>query len=220
DVGNVDLAVADSAGSCAPQDRLNHRVRLLVADYHFQLDLGFEIYDVLGPTIQLGATLLSTESLNFVGGHTADTDPFELGSDRVQGERLDDRFDLFHAGFAQVRKLGAAPKASNERTCPPLPARALSIGPSDSHQFLVPRAAVSGCDWASSRCHPRSWQHTVPLRSREWTSTNRSGRAPWPADQPWSKLVSPSNPLHSLSKAPREERRRGIRVCCTVDKPR
>src|SRR5215475_14757171 len=30
DVGNVDLAVADSAGSCASQDRLNHRIGLLI----------------------------------------------------------------------------------------------------------------------------------------------------------------------------------------------
>src|SRR5262249_40137564 len=108
DIGNVDFAVADSAGPCPPQDSLNHRVRLLVAHNHFQLDLWLEVYDVLRAAIQLGATLLSTKSLNFVGGQTADTDPLELGADRVQGERLDDRFDLFHAGLAQVRKLGAA----------------------------------------------------------------------------------------------------------------
>src|SRR5581483_629143 len=97
DVGDVDFAVADSAGSGAAHYRLHHGIGLLVADNHLELYFGLEVDDVFRAAVKFGASLLPSEAFDFVGGQSADTDAFELRTDRIEGKRLDDGFDLLHA---------------------------------------------------------------------------------------------------------------------------
>jgi hypothetical protein len=65
-------------------------------DNDFDLDLGQEIHNVLGATIQLGVALLPAKSLHFGNGQAGDADFGQGFAHFVEFEGLDHGFDFFH----------------------------------------------------------------------------------------------------------------------------
>ena len=92
-----DLAVADAAGARGGLDRLDDALDQIVLDHHLDLHLGQEVDDIFGAAIELGMALLAAEALDLGDGDPADPDLVERVLHVVELERLDDRFDLFHA---------------------------------------------------------------------------------------------------------------------------
>src|SRR5690554_2592737 len=99
EVEDEDLAVADLAGAGGVLDRLDGLDAELVDDGRLDLDLGKEVDDVLGATVELGMALLATEPLHFGDGDALDHDPRKGLADLVELERLDVGGDEFH-GFS------------------------------------------------------------------------------------------------------------------------
>ena len=75
----------------------HHAIGQTVLDDHLQLHLGQEIDDIFGAAIQLGMALLPAEALRLGDGDAADADFVQRLLHLIQLERLDDRFDFFHA---------------------------------------------------------------------------------------------------------------------------
>ena len=73
------------------------RSTIAVGDDHLDLDLRQEIDDVFGAAIELGMALLAAEALDLGDGEAGDADLRQRLAHLVELERLDDRFDFFHA---------------------------------------------------------------------------------------------------------------------------
>ena len=104
DIGDVDLAVADSAG----------RARRIIASttasacssrmINSSLILG-EVDDVLGASVQLGATFLAAKTLDFVGRQAADPNAFSSArtASNVKGLIM---ASTFFIGLNRVSQIG------------------------------------------------------------------------------------------------------------------
>src|SRR5690554_3808469 len=91
-----DLAVADLAGVGRLEDRLDHRVELVVGHRDLELDLGQEVDHVLGPAVKLGVALLAAEPLDLGNRDAGHAGLGQRFAHVVEFERLDDRHDHLH----------------------------------------------------------------------------------------------------------------------------
>ena len=72
-------------------------VEQVVGEHDLDLHLGQEVDDVFGAAIELGVALLAAEALGLGDGDALQADLLQRLLHFVELERLDDRFDLFHA---------------------------------------------------------------------------------------------------------------------------
>ena len=61
------------------------------------LHLGQEIHDIFGAPVEFGVAFLAAEALGLGHGDALDADFLQRLFHLVEFERLDDRFDFFHA---------------------------------------------------------------------------------------------------------------------------
>ena len=97
------LTVTDLAGTGSGAHRLDSSVDLVIADPDLYLDLGLELHQVLGATIQFGMALLTAITFHFLDGHTVDTDLLQRFANVIKLERLDDCSHHFHVGSSPLR---------------------------------------------------------------------------------------------------------------------
>ena len=91
------LPVADLVGLCGLDDRLDGAVDLIVVEHDVDLHLGQEIHDIFGAAVELGMAFLPAESLDLDHREPLNANLLQRLLDLIKLERLDDRFDLFHA---------------------------------------------------------------------------------------------------------------------------
>lgn len=95
-----DLAIADAAGLGRLADRLDGAFHQGIRQNDLEFHLRQEIDHVLGTAIELGMALLAAETLRLDHGDALQADLLKGFLHLVEFERLDDRFDLLHAGRA------------------------------------------------------------------------------------------------------------------------
>src|SRR5438067_1778740 len=134
DIGDEDLAVTDLAGPGIAGDGFNHRLRHLIADRHFNLDLGKKIHGVFGTAINLGMSLLPPVTLNLTDRHSLYAKRRQRLTHFIKLEWLDDRRHEFHARPSPSAGSFAIPES---RTVPP--GRPMARNP----QFLVDSNAIA-----------------------------------------------------------------------------
>src|SRR5689334_20561337 len=96
DIGDEDLAVADTAGLGRLADGFDGAFDRVVAEHDLDLHLRQEIDDIFGATIEFGMAFLTSEALGLGYGDTLQSGLLKRFLHFVQLEWLDDRFDLFH----------------------------------------------------------------------------------------------------------------------------
>src|SRR5262245_5974224 len=114
------LSVADVAGLGSSDDDIGDLARQVVGHYHLDFYLRQEVHRVLAASVKLGVALLPPEPAHLGHRHADDADAGERLLDVVQLERLDDRFDFFHAGPPRSRPgampMPKPPSAENPRS--------------------------------------------------------------------------------------------------------
>ena len=121
-VRDEDLAVADAAGARGVHDRLDRPLDHVVLADHLDLHLGQEVHDVFGAAIELGVALLAAEPLGLDHGDALQPDLVQRFLHLVQLERLDDRFDLFHARSRPARRASSRRARRLRARCSGVPA--------------------------------------------------------------------------------------------------
>jgi hypothetical protein len=96
-VQHENLSVADTSGARGLLDRLQHRIQTIVGHDNLKLHLRQEIHDIFCAAIELSVALLAPEPLCLCDGDALDADFLQGVFHLIELERLDDRFDLFHA---------------------------------------------------------------------------------------------------------------------------
>src|SRR5581483_4982107 len=97
DLRHEDFAVADFAGTCGGEDRLDGFVGHFVAHDHFDLDLGEEVDGIFATTVKLGVALLSAVTAGLEDGHALDTCFEERIFDSIELGGLNNSFNLLHS---------------------------------------------------------------------------------------------------------------------------
>src|SRR5713226_9982879 len=93
---NEYFPVANFAGLGRADDRRHRRVHAVVRQDQFNFDFGQEIDRVFAAAVDLGMTLLATETLDFTHGHALDPRRAQGILHFFQLERLNDGFNFFH----------------------------------------------------------------------------------------------------------------------------
>src|SRR5713226_8956180 len=93
---NEYFPVANFAGLGRADDRRHRRVHAVVRQDQFDFDLGQEIDGVFAAAVDLGMTLLATETLDFTHGHALDPRRAQGILHFFQLERFNDGFNFFH----------------------------------------------------------------------------------------------------------------------------
>src|SRR5229473_2255438 len=96
DVGNEDLAVADTPGLGRTPDCVDRPLDQVIPDHDLDLDLGQKVHDVFRAAIEFGVAFLPPETLGFGDGDALQSDLLKCLFHLVELEWLDDGFDLFH----------------------------------------------------------------------------------------------------------------------------
>src|SRR3974390_3023592 len=94
--GEEDLAIANLARACRPDDGLHRFLDHRVAEHKLDLDLGDQVDGVLAAAIELRWTLLAARAAHFEERHALDADLLECGFYGFQAGGLDDGFDFGH----------------------------------------------------------------------------------------------------------------------------
>src|SRR6185437_2511839 len=102
DLGDENLAVADTPGLGGAADRVDRAVDEVVADHDLDLHLGQEIHDVFGAAIEFGMSLLPAETLGFGDSNALQSELLKRFFHLVELERLDDGFDLLHLSASRA----------------------------------------------------------------------------------------------------------------------
>ena len=97
--GDENLAVADLARVRGRRDGAQRILEFVVGDNDFELDLGQEVHDVLGASVDFGVPLLATKPLDLAGCHALDADGVQGFLDIVDLEGFDDGFDFLHGAL-------------------------------------------------------------------------------------------------------------------------
>src|ERR1700738_2561802 len=96
DVGNKDLAVADTPGLGRTPDRVDRPLDQVIPDHDLDFDLGQKVHDVFSAAIEFGVPLLPSETFGFGDGDALQSDLLKCLFHLVELEWLDDGFDFFH----------------------------------------------------------------------------------------------------------------------------
>ena len=96
EVVDEDLAVADLAGACRSDDRLDNLVGDVCVDRDFDLQFREEAHGVFRPAINFGMPLLAAVSFDFCNCQAVHSDGGERIAHLLQLERLYDRHYDFH----------------------------------------------------------------------------------------------------------------------------
>jgi len=96
DVLNENLAVPKLPRSSFLQDGLEHLLRMIGGDEHFDLEFGNEFHFIFRAAIDRALSPLSSITLHLRDGEAGDADRVQRVPHFVKSERLDDRGDLFH----------------------------------------------------------------------------------------------------------------------------
>ena len=91
------FAVTDFVGFSCVDDSVDRAVNLIVVQNDFDLHLGKEVDDVFSTTIKLCMAFLTSKAFDLDNRETLNACILQSFFNFVQFERLDDRFDLFHA---------------------------------------------------------------------------------------------------------------------------
>src|ERR1017187_6656029 len=97
DGGNKNLAVADLSGLGRTENGLERVGQQRIPQHDFDFDLGQEIHRVFAAPVNLRMSFLPAKTLDLADGHAVNADAAQGVLDLVQFERLDDRFNFFHA---------------------------------------------------------------------------------------------------------------------------
>jgi len=95
-VGHEYLAVADPPRLSRASDRVDRLLDQLVGNHNLDFDLGQEVHDIFGASIELGVSLLPAEALGLGDGNALQSDFLKRLFHLVELERLDDGLDLLH----------------------------------------------------------------------------------------------------------------------------
>src|SRR5687768_13304442 len=101
-IDDEDLSIADLPRTCHVGDRLDDLFRDGIVYCQLDLRLRQEVDAVLGTSIQLGVTALTSEALDFGHRDALNTDIRDGLTDVIQLERLDDRGNQLHCTTAPV----------------------------------------------------------------------------------------------------------------------
>src|SRR5262249_41608395 len=96
---NEYLSVADAAGPGGLADRRDDVRDLVIAHDDFDLDLGHGVHGVLRAAIELRASFLPSEPINFGDGEALDADVVKMRLYLFELEGRDDSFNLLHVAL-------------------------------------------------------------------------------------------------------------------------
>src|SRR5262245_40881986 len=139
DVRDEDFAVANTPGLGGATDRLDGFFDHIVTQHNLDLHLGQKIDDVLSAAIELGMSLLATETLGL--GYRDPLQPHLLQRflHLVEFERLDDGLDLLHRVLSPGTP-GYVPEAPRSRIAGSVPRAGFGR---NARHF---RQLAAGCD--------------------------------------------------------------------------
>src|SRR4051812_19304437 len=103
------LAVADRAGACVLEDRLDDRLHVAARDHALELDLRPQPVGQLRAAVALGDALLAPRALDLGDRQGREAQLEQLHPDRLERLVPDECLDLFHAGTSRVVAAGAVP---------------------------------------------------------------------------------------------------------------